>query len=421
MIPSSPLTAVARLLTVAPLALWAGCSSPETEAPAPKPPEVVIAQPIVREDAQALQFTGRTDAVNRVDIKARVSGYLEQVAFSDGAIVKTGDVLFQIDPRPYRATLAQAEAAVAQAKTALAKAEADLARAKPLLPSGAITEQEFDLRVAIRDSAASELEAANAKVEAAKLDLEFTTITAPIDGRISKSNVDKGNLVSANEGTVLTTIVQPDPVYVYFDVDERALLTVKAARVAEGKTLGTGDVSSENIPIEVGLVTEQGYPHKGTLDFVDNRLDPATATMKVRGKLSNPEDPLIPGLFVRVRVTVGAPRPVTFVAERALGIDQGQRFVYVVDKDNKVQYKAVTAGAGEGGLRPIQSDLPADAWLVVNGVQRVRPGIEVSPQRAKMMDFAAGASTAAPPVSAAVTEVSTTTPVSAAPSGSSGN
>jgi RND family efflux transporter MFP subunit len=234
--------------------------------------------------------------------------------------------------------------------------------------------------------------------------------------------VDQGNLVSANEGTVLTTIVQPDPVYVYFDVDERALLTVKAARVAEGKVLGTGDVSSENIPIEVGLVTEQGYPHKGTLDFVDNRLDPATATMKVRGKLSNPEDPLTPGLFVRVRVTVGAPRPVTFVAERALGIDQGQRFVYLVDKDNKVQYKAVTAGAGEGGLRPIQSELPADAWLVVNGVQRVRPGIEVSPQRAKMTDFVAGASTAAaPPVSAAVTEVSTTTPASSAPAGSSGN
>jgi RND family efflux transporter MFP subunit len=413
---SRRLTLVLKLICAAPLAICSGCSEPVAEAPAPKPPEVVIAQPVVREEAPALQFTGRTDAVNRVDVKARVSGYLEKISFSDGSLVKAGDELFQIDPRPYQATLAQAEAAVAQGKTALAKAEADLARAKPLLPSGAITAQEFDLRVAIRDSAVAELEAADAKVEAAKLDLEFTKITAPIDGRIGRANVDKGNLISANEGAVLTTIVQPDPVFVYFDVDERALLAVKAARAAEGKELGTGDVSAEKVPIEVGLVTEQGYPHKGMLDFVDNRLDPATATLKVRGVISNPENPLIPGLFVRVRVTVGAPRPLTYVAERALGIDQGQRFVYVVDKDNKVQYKAVSAGASEGGLRPIQSELPADSWVVVNGVQRVRPGIEVAPQRAAMTDFVTGGATATPPVSAAVTEVSTATTASPAAS-----
>jgi RND family efflux transporter MFP subunit len=243
------------------LALVAGCTEPTAEAPAAKPPEVVIAQPVVQEEAPALRFTGRTEAINRVDIKARVSGYLEQVAFSDGALVEAGTVLFQIDKRPYEATLAQAEASVAKAKAALAKAEADMSRARELLPSGAITPQEYDLRVAVRDSAAAELEAADAAVEAAQLDLDFTTISAPIKGRISQANVTKGNLISAAEGATLTTIVQGNPVYVNFDVDERAMLEVKAARAAEGKQFHSGDVSAEKIPFEVGLVTEEGYEH----------------------------------------------------------------------------------------------------------------------------------------------------------------
>jgi multidrug efflux system membrane fusion protein len=203
---------------------------------------------------------------------------------------------------------------------------------------------------------------------------------------------------------VLTTIVQPNPIYVSFDVDERSILTVKAARAAEGKQLGTGDVTAEQMPFEVGLVTEEDYPHKGIIAFVDNRIDPATGTMKVRGIIDQPDDPLVPGMFVRVRVTTAAPRPTMFVAERALGIDQGQRFVYLVDKDNKVQYKAVTTSGGQGGLRRIDSELSADAWIVVNGVQRVRPGITVAPQRESMTDFAAAA--AAPPVNEPLVEAS---------------
>ncbi len=298
------------------LTIAAGCSPPASETLAPKSPEVIVAQPLVKEVAPALQFTGRTEAVNRVDVKARVSGYLEKVGFTDGAVVKSGDLLFQIDPRPYQATLAQAQASVAEAHAALEKTEADVRRAEPLVASRAISREEYDLRVAQRDSALAAVDAANARVNAAQLDLEFTAITAPIDGRISRSNVTKGNLITQAEGAVLTTIVQIDPVYVYFDVDERAMLTVKGARAAEGKLIQTGDVSAEKIPMEVGLVTEDGYPHKGILDFFDNRVDPTTGTLKVRGRISQPENPLVGGLFVRVRVTTGAPRSTMFVAER---------------------------------------------------------------------------------------------------------
>jgi RND family efflux transporter MFP subunit len=188
------------------------------------------------------------------------------------------------------------------------------------------------------------------------------------------------------------------------------MLTVKAAREAEGKKLGAGDVTAEKVPFEVGLVTEEGYPHKGILSFVDNRIDPGTGTIKVRGLIDQPDHPLVPGLFVRVRVITGQPRPMTYVAERALGIDQGQRYVYTVDPENKVQYKAVTAGAGRGGMRRIESDLPTDAWIVVNGLQRVRPGIVVAPQQASMTDFTAPAVTAPPPVKTEVTQTSATSP-----------
>lgn len=348
-----------------------------------------------------MQATGRIEAINRVEIKARVSGYLEKVAFADGAAVNQGDLLFQIDPRPYQATLAQAEASVAEAKAALEKTNADLRRAEPLVASRAISREEYDLRLAQRDASIATVQSAEAQVDAAKLDLEFTSIKAPISGRIGKANITVGNLVSQVEGVVLTTIVQIDPVYVYFDVDERSILAVKAARASEGRQLQAGDVSAEQIPMEVGLVSDAGFPHHGFLDFVDNSLDPATGTLKIRGKIESPTNPLPPGLFARVRVTTGAPKPTMFVAERALGIDQGQRFVYTVDAENKVQYKAVVAGASEGGLRRIESDLPADAWIVVNGVQRVRPGIVVAPQRVAMTDFAPGHANAAPPASTA--------------------
>ena len=216
------------------LTIAAGCSPPASETLAPKSPEVIVAQPLVKEVAPALQFTGRTEAVNRVDVKARVSGYLEKVGFTDGAVVKSGDLLFQIDPRPYQATLAQAQASVAEAHAALEKTEADVRRAEPLVASRAISREEYDLRVAQRDSALAAVDAANARVNAAQLDLEFTAITAPIDGRISRSNVTKGNLITQAEGAVLTTIVQIDPVYVYFDVDERAMLTVKGREPPRG-------------------------------------------------------------------------------------------------------------------------------------------------------------------------------------------
>jgi membrane fusion protein, multidrug efflux system len=377
----------------------AGCREPSTP-PAAKPPDVAVGSPVVRDEAEYLVFTGRTDAIESVDVKARVSGYLNEVAFTDGQLVNTGDLLFQIDPRPYQATLGQAEASVEEAKAALTKAEADLERARPLLATRAISAQEFDQIVAARAVSAAALESANAAVAAAKLDLEFTEIRASIAGRISNTRVTKGNLISENEGATLTTIAKTDPMYVYFDVDERSLLDVRAERTREGQQIQAGDIADEKIPIEVGLVTDNGFSHKGIIDFVDNRVDPATGTIRVRGVLSDPENPFLPGLFVRVRVQVGAERPRLLVAERALGIDQGQRFVYLVDEDDKVQHKAVDAGESRDGLRVITSDLPSNARIVVEGLHRVRPGARVTPVEVKMTDFLVDRASAAPPVNA---------------------
>lgn len=386
---------IAALL--APLAVLSGCKKEAVAASQAKPPEVTVSQPIVREAAQFLSFTGRTKAVESVEVKARVSGYLDSIEFVDGAKVNAGDVLFRIDPRPYQTSLDQAKGSEQEAKAALVKAEADLGRAQQLLPTRAISREEYDQKVAAQGVAAASLQSAAAAIERAQLDLDFTEIRSPIAGRISKTNVTKGNLISALDGATLTTIVSIDPVYVEFDADERSILTVKTARAKEGLHLGSGNVIDEKIPIEVGLVTDEGYPHPGILEFVDNQVDPSTGTMHLRGKVSNPENPLLPGLFVRVRVQIGAPRPMTFVAERALGIDQGQRFVYVVNQENKAQYRAVEAGEASGGLRQITSSLPADAWVIVNGVQRVRPGIEVTPIKAEMADFATGSAAAQPP------------------------
>lgn len=388
-----PLPWLAAFLTLA----SGGCRQQSAPPPA-KPPEVSVAQPIEREEASYLTFTGRTDAIESVDVKARVSGYLNEVAFTDGQLVSAGDLLFQIDPRPYQATLSQAQAAVEEAKAALTKAEADLERARPLLANRAISAQEFDQIVAARAVAAAALQSANAAVEAANLDLEFTEIRASIAGRISNTRVTKGNLISENEGATLTTIAKTDPMYVYFDVDERSLLSVRAERASEGQQIHAGNIADEKIPFEVGLVTDDGFSHKGKIDFVDNRVDPATGTIRIRGVLSDPQNPFIPGLFVRVRVQVGAPRPMMLVAERALGIDQGQRFVYLVDKDDKVQYKAVEAGESRDGLRVITSELSPDSRIVVEGLHRVRPGAQVTPIEVKMTDFTVERASAAPPV-----------------------
>jgi RND family efflux transporter MFP subunit len=365
----------------------AGCEK-KTEVVALPPPEVSVSQPVERPVAEYFETTGQAGAVESVDIRARVSGYLTRVGFVDGTEVKKGDELFVIDPRPYEAEVMRSEAEVARWEASHRKSVADVERNRRLLPKGAASEKDLEASIAARDSAAAEIQAARAKLQQAKLDLEFTRVTAPISGQVSRTNVTVGNLVTATgtDPNLLTTLVSVDPIYVYFDIDERTLLRQRERRRASGRPIGSDAVRAEKIPIEVGLAGDEGYPHHGIFDFVDNRVDPGTGTIKARGIFTNGDRVLAPGLFVRVRVPIGDERPVLLVTERAIGTDQGNKFVYVVNDQNAVEYRSVKLGAkADDGLRAITEGIRAGEWVMVNGIQRARPGLTVKPQQVSML------------------------------------
>ena len=357
--------------------LFAGCARQQPQAPPPKPPEVMVGEPVVKEVTDYEIFTGRTEASQRVDIRARVTGYLEKTNFTEGALVKEGDVLFVIDPRPYQAELARAEAALAQALARVERLERDYQRAHSLLGQRAISREEYDRMVGDRDEARAAVDVARSNVELARLNVQFTEVKAPFTGQISRRLVDPGNLVKADD-TILTTLVALEPMYVYFDVDERTLLR---QLLREGRL---ESVLGQKVPIEIGLADEDGYPHRGVVNFVDNRVDPSTGTMWMRGEFINPSRPIKPGIFVRVRFPLGKPFRAVLVAEQALGTDQGQKFVYVVDEKNRAAYRPVKVGRLHGGLRVIQDGLKPGEKVVVSGLQRVRPGAEVTPKPVDM-------------------------------------
>jgi RND family efflux transporter MFP subunit len=364
----------------------AGCQSAPEVVSLP-PPEVSVSQPIERPVGEYFETTGRSEAVEYVDIRARVSGYLVKVAFRDGAEVKEGDELFLIDPRPYEAEVLRAEGEVARWEASLRKAVADVARNKRLLPKGAASEKDLESSIAARDSAEAEIKSARAKLQQAKLDLEFTRVTAPISGQASRTNVTVGNLIQASPSgaSVLTTLVSVDPIYVYFDIDERTLLQQRERRRASGQAVGSDAVRSFQIPIEIALAGDQGYSRSGVMDFVDNRVDPSTGTLKARAVFTNADRLLAPGLFLRVRVPLGEPRPSLLVTERAIGTDQGNKFVYVVNDKNVVEYRAVQLGPQtDDGLRAISEGIRPGEWVIVNGIQRARPGLTVTPQQVAM-------------------------------------
>jgi multidrug efflux system membrane fusion protein len=345
------------------------------------PPEVSVSQPVERSVGDYFETTGRTEAVESVDIRARVSGYLNEVNFTDGAEVERGHVLFVIDPRPYEAEVARVEAELGRWEAQLREALADVARNQRLLPKGATSERELERSVAQRDTASAEIQATRAKLTQAKLDLEFTRVTAPIAGRTSRTAVTMGNLVQAESSSVLTTLVSVDPIYVYFDVDERTVLQLRAARRAAGDTGSPSEIKERRIPVEISLAHEDTYRRSGILDFVDNRADPNTGTLKVRAVFDNKDRVLAPGLFVRVRWPLGDPRPSLLLPERAIGTDQGNKFVYVVNDKSVVEYRAVKLGPKtDDGLRAIAEGLEADERVIVNGIQRARPGLTVAPQ-----------------------------------------
>jgi RND family efflux transporter MFP subunit len=348
-------------------------------APLPPLPQVTVSQPAVREVIEWDEYTGRLEAVDTVDVRARVSGYLQSVHFTDGAMVKKGTLLFVIDPRPYQAELDRAKAALEQALARLERTQKDLNRAQQLVKSRAISQEEVDTRSADQREAQEAVQAARAAVEAARLNVEFTQVKAPISGRISRQFVTEGNLITGGtaQATLLTTIVSLDPIYGYFEVDERAYL--KYTHLWRNGT----NAASRNgkTPVYLGLANETGFPHQGHLDFIDNRLDPNTGTMTGRALFSNPDLALVPGLFARTRLPGSGRYEAVLIPDVAIGSDQTQRFALVVNEQSTVEYRKVDVGPIIDGLRVIRNGLQPQDWVIVNGVQRVRPGARVNPQQ----------------------------------------
>ncbi|MBI5618640.1 MAG: efflux RND transporter periplasmic adaptor subunit [Gammaproteobacteria bacterium] len=373
------------------LALALGACS---KAPAPPPasanqapPPVSVAAAIEREVRESDEFPGRIEATDAVEVRARVNGYLQAVKFEPGALVRKGDLLIVIDPRPFQAALDQAEAALASTRAQLALARTELTRQEQLLKDRATAKREYDTAAAQVQSLEARAHADAATIATARLNLEYTHITAPISGRAGKDEVTVGNLIQGEvpNSPVLTTIVSQDPVYVSFEADERAYLKY------------IGPARNGQLEVAVGLADEKDFPHQAKLGFIDNRIDTASGTVRLRAVLDNSAGRFTPGLFARVKLNAtAAPRRVVMVADRAIGTDQSKRFVLVVDDKHLAQYREVRIGRAERGLRVIEDGLKAGETIVVNGLQRARPGMPVTPQTVEMDGVPGGAPAEAP-------------------------
>ena len=353
----------------------AGCQKAAPPAAKPPPPTVFFALPVEQAVQEFEEFTGRTAAVMDVEVRARVSGYLDKVLFEDGADVKAGEPLFVIDDRIYQAEVARAAAAVEQAEARLARLDRQATRSDELFQKKVISEEDHDLSMFDRDEARAALAAAKATHDLAKLNLSFTRIASPIHGRISRRMIDPGNLIKADD-TPLASIVSDDPIHAYFDIDERTVLRLRRL-VKEGRIKASRDARVE---VKLSLADDQEHNHRGVVDFEDNQIDAATGTLRVRLLIDNPERLLSPGLFVRLRFPIGKPTPSLLVPEEALASDQGRRFVYVIDAENKVAARPVEVGVLVDGRRAITRGLAASERVVVTGLQRLRKNMVVEPR-----------------------------------------
>jgi multidrug efflux system membrane fusion protein len=376
----------ARLAPLVPLiaaAALAGCKKPAPPVGPGGPQVVPVARPVQRPVTEFVEYTGRADAVKTVGVKARATGYLVRAPFVEGAEVRKGDLLFEIDPKPYEAQLAQAEAQVKVAEAQHVLAQASYNRVRNLTGSASVSPQEIDQARAAAEAADAQVRAAKATAEVYRLNLGYTRVTAPIDGQVSRYYYTEGNLVGQDQ-TLLTTVVSTDPMYAYFDMDERTLLRIRTA-INQGK-IQPSQGSGNDLPVHMGLEGEDGFPHAGAVNFVNNVVNPSTGTIAVRGLFPNPKPEngrrlLSPGMFVRIRLPIGQAHPAVLVVDRAIGSDQGLKYVYVIDADKKVRYRRVTTGALEDdGLRVIEDGLKPDELVAVGAIQQLRPGMDVEPE-----------------------------------------
>ncbi|WP_300616596.1 efflux RND transporter periplasmic adaptor subunit [Dokdonella sp.] len=355
----------------------AGCTrSQATGTAAPPPPEVSVATVISQPLRDWEEFSGRLEAVDSVEIRPRVSGFVDSVNFAEGTRVKKGDLLFRIDPRPFRAEVNRLGAELKRARSQQQLAAANHERGKRLLGQHWISQQDFDQLATAEAMGADGVGAAQAALDAAKLNLEFTEVRAPIDGRVSRALITAGNLVSS--ASVLTTVVSDDPVYAYFDADEQTYL-----KFAHKASLGADS------PVFMGLIDEQGYPHEGRLNFLDNVVDAQSGTIRGRAVFDNPEGRFTPGLFARIKLVGGEDRETVLIDDRAVGTDLGKKYVLVLKPDDTLERRFVELGASLGGLRVVQQGLAAGDVIVVNGLQHARPGGAVKPTRVEMPASAA--------------------------------
>ncbi len=363
--------------------LLSGCGSTPPVAGTAAPVTVEVSIPIERDVTDSADFTARIAAVDSVDVRAHVWGYLKKVNFKEGTLVLKDDVLFEIDPKPYEAALNQAKAKIAQDEAQLKFDEAEYQRLLRLSSTGAVSQSEVDKAAAARGVDLANIEASKAAAEARDLDLKYTKITAPVSGRVSRYNVTVGNLIQSGDqanATLLTTIVSVDPIYAYFDVDERTVLRARQL-IREGKATSAREAE---MSVLLGLANDVGFPHKGTVNFVDNQVNPKTGTLRVRGVFPNPDEALSPGFFARVRVPMGRPHKALLVSDRAIDNDQGQKVLYVVNEKDEVVTRPVQLGSQHDGLRAILEGISGGERVIVKGLQQVRTGIKVDPKLVEM-------------------------------------
>ncbi|HCR1888413.1 TPA: efflux RND transporter periplasmic adaptor subunit [Enterobacter roggenkampii] len=368
----------AMLLSV----LLVGCDNSVAQNAAPPAPAVSAADVVVKSISQWDSFNGRIEAVESVQLRPRVSGYIDKVNYTDGQEVKKGEVLFTIDDRTYRAALEQAQANLARAKTQASLAQSEANRTDKLINTHLVSREEWEQRRSAAVQAQADIRAAQAAVDAAQLNLDFTKVTAPIDGRASRALITSGNLVTAGDtASVLTTLVSQKTVYVYFDVDESTYLHYQnLARSGQGASS-----NHTALPVEIGLTGEEGYPHQGKVDFLDNQLTPSTGTIRMRALLDNSQRQFTPGLFARVRLPGSAEFKATLIDDKAVLTDQDRKYVYIVDKEGKAQRRDITPGRLADGLRIVRQGLNPGDKVIVEGLQKVfMPGMPVNAKTVAM-------------------------------------